>query len=119
MCRRRFAGVLACAAASLLAGFLQSSTVVPLHPDGSSTIVKTVSTTKALMDLLKSDAAEEPFSLAQAKAAAARMGPGVSFVSSAKIDTAGRNGLKTVYAFTDIQTLALTELNNAHRHRHR
>lgn len=105
---RRFAAVLVCVVAPLLAGCLQSSTLVKLNPDGSGTIEQTISMKKGLLEA--ADTSEEPFSVEQAKAAVAGMGPGVAFVSSARIDTPGRKGLKAVYSFKDIRTLALTEL---------
>lgn len=117
---RRFAGVLACAAASLLTGCFQSSTLVKLNPDGSGTIEQTLSVATRLMALAPTEAdkksaadeLKEMFSVEQAKAAAARMGPGVSFVSAGKIDTPERTGLKAVYAFKDVRTLTLTLINN-------
>jgi hypothetical protein len=117
---RRFAGVFACAAASLLTGCFQSSTLVKLNPDGSGTIEQTLSVATRLTALApteaeKKSAADElkqMFSVEQAKAAAAKMGPDVSFVSASKIDTPERTGLKSVYAFKDVRTLVLTVMNN-------
>jgi hypothetical protein len=123
---RRIAGVLACAATCLLAGCFQSSTLVKLNPDGSGTLEQTISMTAQAMEQIKAfsamgdknkkggaaDASQDPFSVDQAKAAAAKMGSGVSFVSAEKIDTADRKGLKAVYAFKDIRTLSLNEVNS-------
>jgi hypothetical protein len=117
---RRFAGVFACAAASLLTGCFQSSTLVKLNPDGSGTIEQTLSvamrlTALAPTEVEKKSAADElkqMLSVEQAKAAAAKLGPGVSFVSASRINTPERTGLKSVYAFKDVRTLALTVMNN-------
>jgi hypothetical protein len=117
---RRFAGVLACAAASLLAGCYQSSTLVKLNPDGSGTIEQTVSVATRFMALADTEAdkksaadeLKEMFSVDKARAAAARMGPGVSFVSASKVNMPERTGLKSVYAFKDVRTLTLSEMNN-------
>jgi hypothetical protein len=121
---RRFAGVLACAAAPLLTGCFQSSTLVKLNPDGSGTIEQTISVATQMIEQLKTFAAmdadakggadqlKDLFSVEQAKKTAARMGTGVSVVSANLIATPDRTGLKAVYAFKDIRTLALTELNS-------
>jgi len=121
---RRFAGALACAAASLLAGCFQSSTLVKLNPDGSGTIEQTLSVATQATEQLKTLAAMEAdknggtdpatalFSVEDAKESAVRISPGVSLVSAVKIDTPGRTGLKAVYAFKDVRTLALTEMNS-------
>ena len=122
MRRRRFAGVLACAAAFLLTGCFQSSILVKLNPDGSGTIEQTLSMATQTIEQLKALAAmdadkkgadadtNELFSVERAKAAAAKMGTGVSFVSASKANTQGRTGLKAVYAFKDIRTLALNAM---------
>jgi hypothetical protein len=119
---RRFTAALVCAAASVLAGCFQSSTLVKLNPDGSGTIEQTTTMTAQALAQLQELAAmgdkdksktkmSEPFSLDEAKAAAAKMGTGVSLVSADKIDTPDRKGIKAVYAFKDIRTLSLNEMN--------
>jgi hypothetical protein len=104
----------------LLAGCFQSSTLVKLNPDGSGTIEQTTTmTAQALAQLQELSAmgdksknkTSEPFSLDEAKAAAAKMGAGVTLVSADKIDTPDRKGIKAVYAFKDIRTLSLNEMN--------
>src|SRR5262249_26541737 len=42
---------------------------------------------------------------------AGKMGQGVTFVSSEKIDTPDHKGLKAIYAFTDIRKLSLEEMH--------
>lgn len=119
---RRCAALLVCLVAPLLAGCFQSATLVKLNPDGSGTIEQTTTmTAQALAQLQELSAMgdkdksktkmSEPFSVDEAKAAAAKMGAGVSLVSADKIDTPDRKGIKAVYAFKDIRTLSLNEMN--------
>jgi hypothetical protein len=56
----------------------------------------------------KAEAPGEVFSVADAKAKAAKMGEGVTFVKSEPIKTAKAEGLKSFYAFKDINKLGLT-----------
>jgi len=110
-------------AACLLAasGCLSSSTVIRLEPDGSGTVVlSTVMSAQARAELatLRSmalprdgagEAPPELFSVEQARARAARMGEGVRFVSSRKLQGPEGEGLESVYAFTDVRTLRISE----------
>jgi hypothetical protein len=125
---RRFA-VVSCAALSLfLGGCIQSSTLVKLMPDGSGTVEQTLTMSAQAMAQLSAlaamgdqkegkeaketkDLTKDPFSEADARAAAAKMGEGVTFVSSEKIDTPDRKGRRAVYAFKDIRKLSLQEMN--------
>jgi hypothetical protein len=118
---RRFAAVLVSIAASFLAGCFQSSTLVKLNPDGSGTVEQTLTMTAQAFSQLQGLASmgdkdkkgkpDDPFSVDQAKAAAAKMGTGVTFVSADKIDTPERKGLRAVYAFKDIRTISLSEMH--------
>jgi hypothetical protein len=54
---------------------------------------------------------DDLFTDKEARGAAAKMGQGVTFVSSEKIDTPDRKGLKAIYAFTDIRKLSLEEMH--------
>jgi len=109
---RRFAAALFWVAAPLLAGCFQTSTLVKLKPDGSGTIELTTTVSsegfKRLHDPGDSD---DPFSISDARTAAAGMGTGVTFVSAARIDTPDRKGIKAVYAFKDIGTVSIGALN--------
>jgi hypothetical protein len=120
---RVFRVALMAIAAAALAGCFQSSTVIKLKPDGSGMLEQTVTMSaeavaqfSALVamgdDKNKKGASGELFSELDARAAAAKMGQGVTFVSSEKIDTADRKGLKAIYAFTDIRTLAVDEMRS-------
>jgi len=111
------------AALSLLAacGCLSSSTLIRVEPDGSGTVV--VSTvmgaearaqlaTLRSMAMSREGAGEEPgelFSVAQAQARARRMGDGVRFVSSRKLQGPEGEGLEAVYAFDDVRRLQVSE----------
>jgi hypothetical protein len=119
---RRFTAAFVCAASALLAGCFQSSTLVKLNPDGSGTVEQTITMSAEALKQLESFGSSmggdknkgktsEPFSLDEAKAAAAKMGTGVTFVSADKIDTPDHKGMKAVYAFKDIRTLSLNEMN--------
>ena len=110
------------AVASALAGCLQSATVVHVKADGSGTIETTTTMSQAALAQMKAMAESfggkegaakgggfDMFSAEQLKAAAARMGEGVTFVSSEKIKTADAEGAKAVYAFKDVTKLRLSE----------
>jgi hypothetical protein len=104
-----------------LTGCLQVEKVVKLQPDGSGTIEETVILTKAALAGLQQMAAgfggdkggagkiPEMFDEAKLKAAAAKMGEGVTFVSAKKIDGEQGQGFTAIYAFTDINKLKLDQ----------
>lgn len=115
---------LAAIAAAAVSGCIQSSTVIKMKPDGSGNIEQTITmSAEAIAQLsalsaMSEDKDKKPkgsfddlFSDKDARAAAAKMGQGVTFVSSEKIDTPDRKGLKAVYAFTDIRKLSLEEMH--------
>lgn len=124
---RSVAGFVCVVASVALAGCFQSSTLVKLNPDGSGTIEQTMtmnaqtlaqlSAFSQMSDANKDKTAKsgsdlnDPFSEADAKAEAAKMGPGVTYVSSQKIQNGQYTGRKAVYAFKDIRKLALNEVN--------
>ena len=116
---------LAALAAAAVSGCIQSSTLIKVKPDGSGTIDETITMTAEAAAQLNALATmsndkvkpagksglDDLFSDKQARDAVARMGQGVTFVSSEKIDTADRKGLKAIYAFTDIRKLSLEEMH--------
>lgn len=116
---------LAVMAAAAVSGCIQSSTVIKLKPDGSGTIEQTMTMNAEAVAQLSALAAmsddkdkksgkgglEDLFSDKAARDSAAKMGPGVTFVSSEKIDTPDRKGMKAVYAFTDIRKISLEEMH--------
>lgn len=115
--------VLCAVAVAALSGCIQSSTLIKMKPDGSGTIEQTMtmnadaiaqfSALAAMSDdknKSHSGSIDDLFSDKDARAAAAKMGQGVTFVSSQKIDTPDHKGLKAVYAFTDIRKISVEEM---------
>lgn len=115
---------LALACAVLLPACIKDETVIKLKPDGSGTIEKTTTMSKEMFkqleDMMKgmggeeggkdgAPKAKEPFSEAEAKEDAAKMGEGVTFVSWEKVETETGIGQKAVYAFTDISKVTLNQ----------
>ncbi len=95
-----------------------------MKPDGSGTIEQTMTMSAEAIGQLsalsamsddknnkKAGGLDDLFSDADARAAASKLGEGVTFVSSRKIDTADRKGLAAVYAFTDIRKLRVNEVS--------
>ena len=111
-------------AAATVSGCIQSSTLIKMKADGSGTIEQTmtmnadaVAQFSALAavgdDKNKSKASvDDLFSEKEARAAAAKMGQGVTFVSSQKIDTPDRKGIQATYAFTDITKISIEEMKS-------
>ena len=105
------------AAALPLVGCFESSTVIKLKADGSGTIEQRLLLTDAAMDQMRAFAilgggdasSADPTSEAQARALADTLGPGVSFVSSAPVKTAKAQGRESIYAFTDITKVHVSE----------
>jgi hypothetical protein len=115
--KRFFGFFLAATVALVLMGCIDNTTKVTVKPDGSGTVDKTIILSKHLAELMismgqKGDAASIEQGMLNEKglkAAAARMGQGVSFVSAQKITTAKGNGYQVQYAFTDISKLKLDQ----------
>lgn len=109
-----------------LTGCLQMEQVVKLKPDGSGTVEETVVLSKAALatmeqmisgigagtaDKKKDGATTVPdlYDEAKLKAAAAKMGEGVTFVSAKRIDNEQGKGFTAIYAFSDINKLRLDQ----------
>jgi hypothetical protein len=100
-----------------LVGCFQASTVVRVKADGSGTIEQRIVLTDAAMDQLRafailggnSAATVDPTSEAQAQALAASIGPGVTYLSSMPVKTDKGQGRDSIYAFTDITQLRISE----------
>ena len=108
-------------------GCITSDTLIKVNPDGSGVVVqKTLMSTEMISQLTammqgmsqqltgtegtqKDPKIPELFSEKDARSKAAKMGEGVSFVSSHKIKVESMEGLETTYAFTDITKLKLSE----------
>jgi hypothetical protein len=106
------------AAALPLIGCFESATVIKIKADGSGTIEQRLLLTDAALEQLRGlsilsgggdAAASDPTSEAQARALAGALGPGVTYVSSAPVKTAKGQGRDSVYAFTDITKLHVSE----------
>jgi hypothetical protein len=104
-------------AAVPLAGCFQSSTVIHVKADGSGTIQQRTILTEAAVDQLRTFAilgggnpdAVDPTSEANVRTMAAAIGPGVTYVSSTLVDDGKAHGRETIYAFTDISQLRISE----------
>jgi hypothetical protein len=104
-------------AALPLAGCFEASTVLRLKADGSGTIEQRLLLTDAATDQLRAfailgggnAAGADPTSEAQARSLADSLGPGVTYVSSTPVKTARAQGRDSVYAFTDITKLRVSE----------
>jgi hypothetical protein len=104
-------------AALPLAGCFQASTLIRLKADGSGTIEQRLLLTDAALDQLRAfsilggagGGSTDPTSEAQARALADTLGPGVSYVSSTPVKTEKAQGRDSLYAFTDITKLRISE----------
>jgi hypothetical protein len=112
----RFIFVAACGLFS--SGCFQFATVLNVTGDGSGTIQQRVLFTSAALAQIRGlsllgrrSAIEDfdPLSEAQARAAAATLGPGVTYVSSTPIVNGDGQGRDITYAFADINQLRLPE----------
>ena len=116
---RIFALLIVC---SLTTGCITSTTLVKVKADGSGLVEQTLSMRKEAADDLQkmigsfagTDTAAsantgELFSEADLRKAAARMGEGVTFVSSRAISAPDRVGRTAIYAFTDVTKLHVDE----------
>lgn len=100
-----------------LAGCFEASTLIRLKADGSGTIEQRLLLTDAAMDQLKAFAilggngagAPDPTSEAQARSLAESIGPGVTYVSSTPVKTDKAQGRDSIYTFTDITQLRISE----------
>jgi hypothetical protein len=113
----RLLAVVACAVLS--GGCFQSTALIKVNADGSGTIEhQTLMTAAALAQLRQlaglfggnSARPVDPFSEAQARDFADKMGDGVTLLSSAPIKTAAGEGRANVYGFRDITRVRFTEV---------
>jgi hypothetical protein len=112
--------VVACAA--LCGGCFQSTALIKVNADGSGTIEhQTLMTAAALAQLRQlaglfggnSARPVDPFSEAQARDLADKMGDGVTLLSSTPLKTAAGEGRANVYGFRDITKVRFTEVVTA------
>jgi len=100
-----------------LVGCFQSSTVIRVKADGSGTIEQRTLLTEAAVEQLRTFAilgggnpdSVDPTSEANVRAMAASIGPGVAYVSSMPIDSGTSHGRETIYSFTDVAQLRVSE----------
>jgi hypothetical protein len=104
------------------AGCIAFETLVKVKPDGSGTVVQSMSMSAENMEMMKSmkgDGAKvevggKPMTLdakdlEQAKAEAPKMGEGVTFVKAEPIDTKDAKGMRSFYAFKDVTKLKVSQ----------
>ena len=104
------------------AGCIGFETVVKVKADGTGTVVQTMSMSAETMEMMKSmkgdgaklEVGATPMALdakdiEQAKAEAARLGEGVTFVTAEPIDTKEAKGIRAVYAFKDVTRLKVSQ----------
>jgi hypothetical protein len=113
----RLARVVAVLAASLsLAACINSGTLIKVKPDGSGTVEQTLlMNAQALKGLMMSldpqgqAQGSSPFSEAQLKQTAEKLGKGVRYVSSTPLSQGGFEGVKAIYAFDDINQIRVDQ----------
>lgn len=106
-------------ASVVLAGCLNSTTIINVKADGSGTIEQTLLMNKQAMAQLqqmtgaagRGSAGRKggPFDEQSLRNAASSMGEGVTFISATPLNTDDAEGTRAVYAFTDITKLRLEE----------
>lgn len=109
----------------LLTGCFQVTTVVHVNPDGSGTVEeslllskKIVASIEEMMQGFGGESGGKPkhfdlFEPAKLKEQASAMGTGVTYRSGKKMETADYSGYTATYAFTDINTLKLSQQSGA------
>src|SRR5713226_5200680 len=98
-------------------GCFQLATTINVKGNGSGTLNQTLLFTAAAIEQFRGLALLgggngrnfDPISEEQARAAAATLGPGVTYVSSKPINTGQGQGRDIIYGFTDINQLRLSE----------
>ena len=108
--------------ALLTGGCIDFETVVKVKADGSGTLVQSMTMSAENMEMMKSmkgngakvevgsaPMALEPKDIEQAKAEAAKLGEGVTFVKAEPIDTKEAKGMRAVYAFKDVTKLKVSQ----------
>lgn len=124
ICPLRFIALASfCLAAVLSSGCLASTTIITVKADASGTIDQTLLMTPAAVAQFQQLAAmgqaagsskpQELFSEQDARNTAAKLGEGVTYVSSQRLKTPEGEGIKARYAFTDVRKLRLNERPSA------
>lgn len=116
---RMFRAVAVLAAAVATTGCLSIDSNVKVKPDGTGTIEQTMLVNSSAMGMMsmmggesgdksKAPTAETMFSADKLKADAAKLGEGVTFVSSTPVTQGEMKGVKVIYAFTDFNKLKIS-----------
>lgn len=94
---------LLCTGLLVVSGCMNVISEIEVKPDGSGNITEEVMMTANAMGMMQGMGMKEfPIEEDKYKAKAKKMGEGVTYVSSEKISRNGGQGVKVVYAFTDI-----------------
>ena len=103
------------------AGCINFETLVKVKPDGSGTLVQTMTMSAETMEMMKATKGEgakveagkpmalEPKDIEQAKAEAAKLGEGVTFVKAEPVDTPEAKGMRAIYSFKDVTKLKVSQ----------
>ena len=103
------------------AGCINFETLVKVKPDGSGTLVQTMTMNAETMQMMKATKGEgakveagKPMALEtkdveQAKAEASKLGEGVTFVKAEPIDTPEAKGMRAIYSFKDVTKLRVSQ----------
>ena len=108
-----------------LTGCISSYTLVKVKPDGTGTVEQTTLISPMMVNMMagmasgmageKDDKKSKPPSMSdmfkedELKAAAAKMGTGVRYVSSTPAKADGKEGVTAIYAFDDVTKLAVSQ----------
>lgn len=107
------------AVAAVTTGCLSIDSNIKVKPDGTGTIEQTMLVNSSAMGMMsmmggeggekpKGPGAEEMFSEEKLRAEAAKLGEGVTYVSSTPASAGEMKGVKAIFAFTDFNKLKLT-----------
>ncbi|MFC1499788.1 hypothetical protein ACFL6T_02070 [Candidatus Zixiibacteriota bacterium] len=112
---RRYGGILVLLTALLVSGCMQAELLVKVKSDGSGTIETSVGMAKTQFAMMAEMAemggeGEDPFSEDTAREGASQYGEGITFVSYEKVDDEDMIGMRAVYAFEDINTVAASPM---------
>jgi hypothetical protein len=103
------------------AGCINFETLVKVKPDGSGTLVQSMTMSAETMEMMKATKGEgakveagkpmalEAKDIEQAKAEASKLGEGVTFVKAEPIDTSEAKGMRAVYSFKDVTKLKVSQ----------
>jgi hypothetical protein len=103
------------------AGCINFETLVKVKADGSGTLVQKMTMSAETMEMMKATKGEgakveagkpmalEAKDIEQAKAEAAKLGEGVTFVKAEPVDTPEAKGILAVYSFKDVTRLKVSQ----------